>query len=261
MVRGRDAQTGVFRKRRRMTIVKTRGVELFVPDEFLRYYAERNYEPVTEQYFSRALNPGMIVADVGAHIGFYTLIAASRVGDRGVVHAFEPCEESMAILKANVSRNYFDWRVNFYQQAVGKNAGRRQFNITGSSDSNGFYPHPLTHTIRTIEVDQVALDDVILTRLDAVKIDAEGAELEILKGMQHILESGDPSVLCVEWFPAGMRAAGLDPAELPALIRSLGFRNIVALDDWGKVVLSLDDAITASAYWAEQWYVNLFATR
>lgn len=261
MVRDGDAKARFQKQWDTMTTVRTQGVEMIVPDEFLRYYAAREYEPVTQRHFSRALRPGMIVADVGAHIGYYTLIAASRVGERGVVHAFEPSPSSFYLLKENVRRNGFVERVNCFAAAVGKKKGRRKFNLTGSSDSDGFYRPALTHVVKTIEVDTVTLDEAMLTRLDAVKIDVEGAELEVLEGMRLILESGELSVLCVEWFPAGMRAAGIDPVELPTLIRSLGFSRVEALDDWGQVVLSLDEAITASAHWDDQWYVNLFATR
>lgn len=248
--------------RSEMMSVELNGIELFIPRDFVSHYVSQEYEPVTQKMFAHALKPGMSVADVGAHIGYYSLLAAKLVGASGSVYAFEPCKENLSILDANVRRNGFE-NLEVYPYAVGSHREIRQFNITGSSDSNGFYAHPPTETVRTVEVEQVALDEIIKTPLDAVKIDVEGAELEVLDGMREVLARSKGMLLWVEWFPAGMKSAGRDPLDLPERLAALGFRDIQVLDDHNKSVRELDE--TVALIWSSelpaQWYVNLFARR
>lgn len=245
-----------------MSLLKTDGIELFIPRDFVSHYICHEYEPVTKKTLARSLKPGMVVADVGAHIGYYSLLAARLVGDSGKVLAFEPCEDTVSILEATVRRNKFE-NLEVYHCAVGSRREIRPFNITGSSDSHGFYTHPLTKTMRTVQIEQVTLDEIIKTPLDAVKIDVEGAELEVLDGMHEVLARSKKMLIWVEWFPAGMRSAGRDPLDLPYCLAALGFRDIQVLDDCNRVVRQLDETVELirSADLATQWYVNLFARR
>jgi FkbM family methyltransferase len=248
--------------RSEMTLLKVNGIELCVPPRFVSHYIFQEYEPVTQRTFARSLKPGMVVADVGAHIGYYSLLAARLVGESGKVLAFEPCEDTVSILDANVRRNRFE-NVEVHRCAVGSRREIRRFNITGSSDSNGFYTHPLTETMRTVEIEQLTLDEIIRTPLNAVKIDVEGAELEVLEGMREVLARNKKILLWVEWFPAGMRSAGRDPLELPDRLVTLGFRDIQVLDDCNRVVRRMDETVELirSSNVATPWYVNLFARR
>ena len=250
-----DARSG-------MISTELNGIELFIPHSFVSRYVNQEYEPVTQRMFAHSLKPGMVVADVGAHIGYYSLLAAKLVGESGRVHAFEPCKETLSILDANVRRNGFETLV-VHPCAVGSQRAIRQFNITGSSDSHGFYAHPLTATMRTVEIQQVSLDEIIKTPLDAVKIDVEGAELEVLDGMRDVLARSPNMLLWVEWFPAGMRNAARDPLDLPERLAVLGFRDIQVLDDHNKAVRRLDETVEVirSSELPDSWHVNLFASR
>lgn len=242
--------------------VTTGGLRLSLPTRFAHHYAIEDYEPLTRRVFADALAPGMTVADVGAHVGYYTILAARRVGPAGTVHAVEPCAETLAFLERNLALNEVT-NVVVHPYAAGAARRNRVLHVTGSSDSHGFYPHPLTETLRTVEVAETPLSEVLDGRVDVVKIDVEGAEIEVLDGMREALLEAPPRSLLVEWNPACMTSAGRDPLELPAHLERLGFATVVALDDRELRVRTLAETrrIVSGGPLPPSWHVNLWARR
>ncbi len=241
---------------------KVSGFKMRLPSRFVDRFVFDRYEPVTDSHLAGALRPGMVVLDIGAHVGYYTLVAAQAVGPSGKVHAFEPCAETLSLLRTNVRVNGFA-NVEIHPFAAGSADSKRTFHVTGSSDSHGLFPHPLTETVRTTEVRTVRVAQVVPGPVDLVKIDVEGAELEALEGMGDLLSGQDPMVLIVEWNPACLRNAGRDPLELPRCLEELGFTTISVLDDRRRLVRSVPDTEEeiASEPPPPWWYVNLWATR
>jgi FkbM family methyltransferase len=157
-------------------------------------------EEAQTRYFRRLVRPGMVVVDVGANIGYYTLQAASRVGSSGRVHAFEPVAATYARLVRNIRLNGLA-NVVALQSAVGSRRGRERIFLadgsnTASSRLSGPPPNP---TGRTEDVEIGTLDDYVagrrIPRVDIVKIDVEGHELAVLQGMERLLVHGAPLVL------------------------------------------------------------------
>lgn len=237
------------------------GVSLWFPTSFKPHYVKRDYEPLTRAWLERELKPGMTAVDVGAHVGFLAVTMGRLVGPSGCVLAFEPAQENLRYLRDNVVRNGLD-HVKVLPFAVGSTATRRRFNITGSSDSHGFYPHPLTKTLCTVEMEQVALDDEPVGSVDLVKIDVEGAEIEVLDGMRNTLAANPGIRILVEWNPACMRSAGYEADALPRRLEELGF-TMVVLDDKAGEVRNLDAVRRelAAGPVAPSWYVNLAGRR
>lgn len=236
-------------------------IVLWFPSAFEPHYVQRDYEPITRAWIEEELKPGMRVIDVGAHIGFFTLTMASLVGADGRVFAFEPAEENLQYLRENIARNTMK-HVEVFPYAVGPTSEMRNFHITGSSDSHGFYAHPLTQTVRTVDIPQVALDDVISDRIDLIKIDVEGAELQALSGMSALLERSENLRVIIEWNPACMAQAGYGPLSLPHELHSLGF-DLVVLDDLEGEVRPLESTMQAVGEGRIEpcWYVNLAGRR
>jgi FkbM family methyltransferase len=130
------------------------------------------------------LRPGVVVADIGAHIGFLTFLMARLVGDTGRVYAFEPAPENVAYLTRNVASNGAT-NVVVVPVAAGANNGnapsRRRQRYGLPLPGN-----PFSRTRGTVEVEQVSVDDVV-PFVDVAKIDVEGAEIEVLRGMGRLL--------------------------------------------------------------------------
>jgi FkbM family methyltransferase len=238
--------------------VQKQGFVLIVPRRFLAHHLEQFYEPVTTRFFRGAVRPGACVVDVGAHIGYYTCLGAVAAGDTGTVHAVEPCDGNLELLRSSVARNRFS-TVQIHSCAAAGHAAERRFHLTGSSDSHGFYAHPLTDTVGTTTVHAVPVADLVPGQVQVVKIDVEGAEAEVLEGATPLLERSPGATVIVEWNPECLRNAGTAPAQLPALMQSVGIHGISVLDDSQNRVRDLAEvaALVADGATDRGWHVNL----
>jgi len=160
------------------------------------------------KFFCENLRPGDVVIDVGAHFGFFTLLASMLVGSAGHVHAFEPTPRSARLLRTNVASK---GNVTVNEMALWKESGTLElldfgprasvFNtvLRESSYAMDGISHGFGRTAAKIRVEAINLDDYCRTlerKPRLIKLDAEGAEYEILLGSQSVLES--TPVLSVE---------------------------------------------------------------
>jgi FkbM family methyltransferase len=240
---------------------RVNGVTLVAPAHFIKVYIQREYEPMLVEWIRNHVKPGATVIDVGAHIGFLSVVLSRAVGPSGHVIALEPAQENIRYLRTNLQRNRAR-NVRVEVLAADSHTGKRPFNITGSTDSHGFYDHPLTPTMSVIEVETISLDELLTSPVELIKIDVEGAELDVLEGMTQTLAAGSPDKLVVEWTPACQIRAGHRIDELPKRIRELGF-TLTVFDDIEHRVRSVDEVI---ALWnahklSEGWYANLVCAR
>lgn len=175
------------------------------------------WEPYETQIFEGLIAPGMTVADVGANIGYYTLLAARAVGPGGRVISFEPDPRNLDLLRRNVAANGFEDRVTVVAAAVSDRPGkitlyRHAFNFGAHSvaEANSSADAPLEVMCMTLDA---AMASQGADRLDVLKIDTQGAEGKIFRGGDAVLNSGPLRVL-TEFWPQGLREAGSDPAAL-----------------------------------------------
>lgn len=238
------------------------GIKISIPRAFIGKHIRQDYEPISRKAFLNSLATGMVVVDVGAHIGYYSLIAAKRVTSAGIVHAIEPSPNNAKWLDHNIALNNFK-NIKVHYFAAGVKHEKRLFRITKSSDCNGFYVNPIAETIDTIQVSEVPLDEIVTGPVHVTKIDVEGAEMEVLCGMKRILRENPQLTLFLEWNPGCMRSAGRDPLELPSFLREYGFVDICILDDAERRVRPLGEVYEAvrSGNTTEFWHVNLYARR
>lgn len=235
-------------------------IRLTAPAHFVGLYIGREYERLLTHWLQSRLYPGMTAIDVGAHIGYLSIAMARAVGSEGRVLAVEPCSDNLRFLDQNIRDNHIG-NIEVFPLAAGGQDGRRSFHVTGSSDSHGFYDHPLTTTRETVEVEVRRIDSLNAESVDLVKIDVEGAELDVLDGMTRVLSEG-LSKLVVEWNPACQRAAGRSVSDLPRALTRLGF-SLEALDDLRNRVLSVEQVLDE---WSrgeldDAWYANIVAVR
>jgi FkbM family methyltransferase len=170
------------------------------------YSSGLNEVPVQE-VFAEYLESGQVVFDVGSNVGFYSLIAARLVGPSGEVHAFEAVPECARQVTANARRNHLR-NISVHTVAVADAAGTvellRSRHPGGATISAADRPTDFTEAIA---VPSVALDGFVeahdLPLPDFVKIDVEGAECQVLAGMERIMRTARPIVLCEvdDWRP------------------------------------------------------------
>lgn len=161
---------------------------------------EGAFEPNVRAFIDRTLAPGMIVMDIGAHAGFYSLVASKRIGPSGRVIAFEPSPRERDRLRRHVALNRCR-NVTVEPIAVGDAAGEADlFVFTGrTTGCNSFHlattqgATPVRVAIRTLDG---YLDDAKLPRVDFVKMDIEGGELAALRGGERLFRAMRPTLLC-----------------------------------------------------------------
>ena len=168
---------------------------------------------------------------------------------------------NLAYLERNIRRSGLT-NVTVHRCAVGEKVEVRQFRISRYSDGSGFYSPP-DCTFQTLEMPTTLLDDLIVSPVHLIKIDVEGAEIEVLNGMKRILKDNPSLTLIVEWFPEGMRRAGRDPFELPSYLERHGFRRLEVLADLERQILSLATVRErlAEGNVGKFWYCNILARR
>ena len=215
------------------------------------------YEEHTDAVLRRLVAPGMHVIEIGANVGLFTLLMCHRAGPNGSVYAFE-CDPVLAQLaRDNLELNGFSRIGTIDERAVSKAAGTVTFRATtrhrgGGTLVAGLQQIPeLTESEReTISVQATTLDTFLATydrKIDFLKIDAEGAETDIITGGQRIF--GDPSyrvTVMMEFAPAFMREAGVDPSKQLDDLRALGFR-FSRIDDRRRKLVATDTAALLAA--------------
>jgi FkbM family methyltransferase len=180
--------------------------------------------------FESLISPGDTVVEVGAHVGYFTLVAAKRCGERGKVVAFEPDPRNYSILLKNVQANHLNY-VDAVQAAVADQTGEFTLHLAGSS-----FMHSLGEVASDPEAEQVRVKCVTLDDYAAkfpmepslIKIDIEGAEPRAFAGMRSLLARLPRVNMIVEFLPHYLGAEGAR-AFLSTLFQS-GF-NVAIIDD------------------------------
>lgn len=158
------------------------------------------HEPMVQEALRRALGPGAAFLDVGANIGATSLVAAAIVGPEGSVTAIDPQRECVAALRANAAGNGFT-QMHALEAAVGAEDGEREVIVVADAlwtrlASVGEHPFEARRDrVRGVSVDGLLADGEIPVP-DVVKIDVEGAELEVIAGMGELLRGRRPVVIC-----------------------------------------------------------------
>jgi len=166
---------------------------------FLRGYHEKE----STEIFKGELSKGMRVLDIGANIGYYPLIEAKIVGHEGKVYAIEPDPENFAALVFNIRLNGYEGYVEPYQLAMGNKQGK----ILLERDPWHCNWHRITReeTQYCIEVRATTVDAFCKDKeIDLVRMDVEGFEYYIVKGMRRTLETNRPLKIFIEIHPAAI---------------------------------------------------------
>ena len=185
------------------------------------------YEPHVRECFNVILDPGAVYFDVGAHIGFHAVFAAHRVGQEGRVFAFEADPRVYERLARNLSQ--FNW-AQAVNSAVWDRTGSLVFERSSTKNESGWGTVSAVRDFgkgEHVKVPSVALDDwcrdLQLERWDAMKLDAEGSELAVLRGAQSSLEKFRP-VLIMEINTILLEQGGISPSGVADFLLERGYR-------------------------------------
>jgi FkbM family methyltransferase len=226
------------------------------------FLGSHDYEPYASKLVMGLLRPGDVAVDVGAMIGYYTVIFAKHVQAHGRVYAFEPDPENFALLESNVGMNGYG-NVTCRRAVVGAEAGRgKLWRAPSNRGDNHAFPG---EGREAIDVDVVVLDDVISEPVDLVKIDVQGYESHVLAGMRALIERSVELAMLVEFCPALLIEAGTQPSGLLDELRDLGFAMFEIDDDAGTVrgvdAPELLDRVRPEYGDAAEGYTNLLCAK
>lgn len=175
------------------------------------------YELDTARLIHRLLKSDSWFVDVGANLGYFTLLAAQWVGQSGRVDAFEPDPINRQRLEQHLHENALGDRVRIYPIAASSQAGEVELTHPRAAGTNhgmaSFYKS-LTGEGETFTVPTARLDKVLDGEPDLIKIDVEGAELSVIEGLERILTSPAPPKLIIEHNPISCAAAGYRPGDI-----------------------------------------------
>ncbi len=180
-------------------------------------YRYLSWNPEEYAAFKAAVRPGTLVFDVGANIGAYTVLFAQWTGAAGRVVAFEPSPPSIAGLREQVRLNGVSDRVEIIEAAVSQSPGSAAFDCGGASGTNALVPDAESGA-DVIRVETTSLDAFCAARgiyPSIVKIDVEGAELDVLRGGRETLARPGVDVF-VEFHPSAWKARGIPRRDIEA---------------------------------------------
>ncbi len=192
------------------------------------------YEPETVRLLQELLHPGMVMVDLGAHIGYFSLIAAKWVGPSGQVYAFEPQPKLFDLLVRNIEANAFRNFVRPINKAVSNAKGPRTLLLSEKDDGEAsFYHTPGVTPSRTAIVETTTLDGFFAAEgwppVHVMKADIGGSEKAALEGMRELSNRNSQLKLIIELCPSSQTAAGFRPEEMVEVLHALGFKKFSAI--------------------------------
>jgi len=191
------------------------------------------YEPNQTEIVKKYVREGDIVIDIGAHVGYYTLLMAQLVGENGKVYSFEPDPVNFQLLKKSVEINGFE-NVVLIQKAVSNITDKVKL-FLGDDDSaiNRIYDAKLGDAKESIDVDSVTIDEYFKENdelINFIKLDSEGSEVKIINGMKQFLSRNKELVMMTEFFPFLIKKSGDEPNQYLKSLEKSGFSLYNILD-------------------------------
>jgi FkbM family methyltransferase len=224
------------------------------------------YERYETELMLRQIKNGDVVVDVGANIGYYTLLMAKKVGKSGKVYAIEPEKNNFEILKKNVEENGFK-NVVMVNAGAGEIDETRELEVSEEnlgdhrirSQMSDLGCQVIRNKKQKIEKIQIIkLDDLVKERVDLMKIDTQGWEPFVIEGAKEIIEKDRPEIF-LEYMPEAMTDSGGDGKKMMEYLRYI-YKNSWIVDDYlfacylGK--LPIDNYCNNKKGYVDVWMSN-----
>lgn len=225
----------VFSLPQRESVVCRNSAGLFlIPEsdiDAIAYYSDGTLpEPGTLSVLNKLLIPGGRFVDVGANLGLFSVVASRRVGTAGRVWAIEPTPSTIAALKVTLQLNGVDKIVTLLECAAGAEKGEAKLHIGRTCGHNSILP--LDDAKDMVDVPVVALDTLLSgERVDVIKIDVEGWEMNVLKGLENTLRANPQISVILEFGPSHLKRANYGITEWLDELRKFDM-DLYEIDEW-----------------------------
>jgi FkbM family methyltransferase len=221
----------------------------------------RVYEPSEQAFFAKYLRGDMILVDIGANMGLYTVVSMHHLDAGGRIVAFEPFPASYEILQKNVAANQTDGRacprVDVFNLAATPESAKMDLRLNPENRADnrmyrGSYQGKLEDW-DTLPVEGRPVDDVLaelgIQEVNFVKIDIQGYEQNAISGFRKTLARSQNVILLSEFWPKGLQESGGSATEYLQMLTDLGFSlytlnerphgTVTPLEDWEALIASL----------------------
>ena len=189
-------------------------------------------EPECTKIMKQELQKGMTIVEIGANIGYYALMEASIIGDKGKIYAIEPFPSNFDLLKRNVELNSYDNIIELHKMAISNQSGKTKLYVSDKhnlcnmleSDADGF-----------VEVTTKTFDEFIADKQlpDMIRMDIEGFEYYILDGMKKTMDKCNSCKMFIEVHPYQMYEKDLDFKKPLQTLFDFGFRPTYIIKEYG----------------------------
>ena len=196
------------------------------------------YEKNESKFIKLNCFEGMNILDIGANIGYYTAIFSQLVGVNGTVISIEPDEESYKYLSKSIDS--FNYK-NVFSFRLAASDTKQKLPLFISKDNRGDNRLYSTNQKRkSIIVECLTIDELLkenkIENLDLIKIDVQGYEPKVLKGMRNIVKSSKKLIILSEFWPKGILEAGENPKEFLTTLRKMQFQ-LFELNKNGSLII------------------------
>jgi FkbM family methyltransferase len=201
-----------------------------VRDKFVsRGCMQNNWEPNETAYFTSRVGSGDVVLDIGANIGWFTLLGAKLTGSKGRVYSFEPRPETAKMLRRTIAHNNLQNQVDVFETAVSDRRGELKLAVVPNAENPGgsflITENILRDSIPSVSVKTAPLDELLEgVKADFVKIDVEGAEPMVFAGAKKTIQRSHPIILS-ELHPKQLKeVSNFSPREYIELMERYGYK-------------------------------------
>lgn len=227
-------------------IIEIQGSKMYVNPKGLPQRFKKTFRPfvfqgvweeMTTELFKKLVKEGDTVVDLGANMGYFSLLASRLVGEKGKVYAFEPEPVNYGLLVKNIELNGYD-NIVPVPKAVSNVNGKVEFFIH-STDSGRHVIQDYNEKAENgnlIDAESVTLDEFFKDKSppDVIKMDIEGAELLALLGMEKMIESSENLMIFTEFYPDLIKRAGFSVEDFAHKLLNEWHFSVEVLDDYAK---------------------------
>lgn len=197
------------------------GSKLYLPQDEIQFLL--GYDPIKKDAFKQVVKENDVVVDLGAHIGYYTMLAAKLVGPGGKVYAFEPYKNNFDLLKKNKEKNKYD-NIVLENKAVVDKTKEGEIYTWHESRYHSLY---VKEDKSSQKIQMVSLDDYFKNysgKIDVIKINIMGSEGLAIKGMTEVLGKNKDLKIFMYFTPGRIKELGDNPMDCLNILKELGFK-------------------------------------